>query len=140
MKQVSQVSRICARICAILAAALVVVGITLVLSQTGVLNGLGAGGPVRAVFERGQRPNLAEGSASADDRNGDRPALRGGFQRGERQGGGITLFAIGRLIRNFAIISVIVVVGVLVSMLSRVVRRRKRGAPAQQPAVPLDSP
>ena len=78
MKQVSQVSRICARICAILAAALVVVG--------------------------------------------------------------ITLFAIGTLIRNFAIISVIVVVGVLVSMVSRVVRRRKRGAPAQQPAVPLDSP
>ncbi|MCL5999783.1 MAG: hypothetical protein M1546_27525 [Chloroflexi bacterium] len=146
-----QVLRICARICAILAAALVVVGMTLVLSQTGMLNSLGAGGPERGAFEQGQRPNPSEGDAAqdgsdvpADDRNGDRPGARGGFrgglQRGERPGGGVALFAIDTLIKNLAIISIIVVVGVLVSMVSRAVRGRKRGTPAQQPAAPPDSP
>ena len=113
--------KIVGRIAVILAAALVVVGVALGLSQAGYLQN---SGPSRGDFER---PRLANGTSSSDvaqTNTGNatnraqrfhRDGAADGFERERGHSG--TLFGIVSVIQNFAIISLIVGVVVFIPRL-----------------------
>lgn len=124
--------RILVRVAIILAAALVVVGATLALSQAGLLSAARIGGPGRAGFRpgnaqaEGRQRNEAERPMPQD---GERRFDRGQFPAG-REMGGLNAFAVAPLARNLAIMLGITVVFAVVNSVYRAVKRRRSTTPS----------
>jgi len=136
--------KILARIAAILAAALVVVGATVALSNAGALNGLLNAGRFEGVRAVAQRADAApgefargEGRRQQFDRafeqgrpGAGRPLnFEGNFERGRF--GGFSLFGAFELARNLAIVLLIVAAAVVLTLIWRRLKRlRSRDAGA----------
>ena len=112
--------KIIGRTLVILAAALVVVGITFAVARSGYLTSAARQGPPSG---------FSQGQAGASQGTG----ARGGPGRGERGSGG--LFALFEVGKNLGIIAVIVAI---VAPMSYVLSRRKQRTSTQRQASPPD--
>lgn len=110
----------------ILAAALLVVGVTMALGQSGALSSLSGGGGPQA--QGHAYATTSETDETTDDTGA--PPARGGH--GEQ--GGMSLFGAVEIGKNLGVIGVIVAAVALVTGLTRRLARGTRGRPSPPPA------
>jgi hypothetical protein len=116
------------RILVILIAALSVVGATVAFSQSSLASTLIGAGPGRGDFQQGPPPSQMQGNTAVA------PADRGQFPGGPDRGGSGSLNPNGAvpLVKNLAVIGIIVFLLVAMTNTFRVIRKLFPGAPLEQ--------
>lgn len=122
----------------ILAAALVVVGITVAVSRVGLASGGNGSFQQRGEFvQRPGRAAAAESAAVPGGRQAERERAHPGAHG--RHAGGAGLFGLGELLKNLVVVGLIVAAVVQGPRLEHWLRRNRDVSPQRPPADPAES-
>jgi hypothetical protein len=116
------------RIVVILVAALSVIGATIAFSQSSLASALISAGPGRVDFQNGPPPSRTQGNTALAP--ADREQFPGGPDRGGN--GSLNLSGAMPLVKNLAIIGIIVILFVALTSTFRVIRRLLPNTPVEK--------